>query len=101
MKGKVKPVPDEYHTLTPGLTVRNAAEAIDFYKEAFGAQERFRMATPDGRQVVHAELKVGSVFDPSGHIWMLATHVEDLSPEEMRERARQAMEKMLQEAGRP
>jgi uncharacterized glyoxalase superfamily protein PhnB len=45
--------------------------------------------------------RVGSLFDPSGHIWMLATHVEDLSPEEMRERARQAMEKMLLEVGRP
>jgi PhnB protein len=44
--------------------------------------------------------RVGSVFDPSGHIRMLATHVEDLSPEEMPERSRQAMQNMLQEAGR-
>lgn len=164
MKSKVKPIPDEYRTLTPALTVHNAAAVIEFYKKAFGAQERFRMSTPDGRQVVHAELKIGdslfmlsdempgqecrspqslggttvgfyvfvedvdaaferavaagatvkmpvqdmfwgdrtgSVTDPSGHIWTLATHVEDVGPEEMRKRGREAMEKMLQETGHP
>ena len=36
----VKPVPDGYHTITPALTVRDAARAIQFYKDAFGATER-------------------------------------------------------------
>jgi hypothetical protein len=39
MAKKVKPVPDGYHTLTPALVVRGAAEAIEFYKKAFGAEE--------------------------------------------------------------
>jgi PhnB protein len=54
----VKPIPDGYHTLTPFLTVRDAARAIEFYKEAFGAQERGVMKGPDGK-VMHAELKIG------------------------------------------
>jgi PhnB protein len=164
MKREVKPIPDEYRTITPALTVRHAAEAIEFYKEAFGAQERSRMTTPDGKWVIHAELqigdslfmlgeempgmehrspqslggasvgfyvyvedvdtvferavaagatvkepladmfwgdRVGTVLDPSGHVWMLATHVENVDPEEMRKRGQQAMEKMLQGAERP
>ncbi|MFZ0807956.1 MAG: VOC family protein, partial [Candidatus Sulfotelmatobacter sp.] len=54
----VKPIPDEYHTLTPFLTVRDALRAIEFYKAAFGAQERGVMKAPDGK-VMHAELKIG------------------------------------------
>jgi PhnB protein len=54
----VKPVPDGYHTLTPFLTVHDAARAIDFYKQAFGAQERGVMKGPDGK-IMHAELKIG------------------------------------------
>ncbi|MBN1362340.1 MAG: VOC family protein [Sedimentisphaerales bacterium] len=162
MKGKVKPIPDEYHTLTPTLTVSDATQAIEFYKEGFGAEERFRMPTPDGKHVMHAELKIGnsiimlsdemggmdcrspqsyggtpvafyvyvedvdaafdravsagaivkmpvenmfwgdrigSVVDPSGHVWTLATHVEEVSPKEMEKRGREFMEKMMQGAG--
>jgi PhnB protein len=54
----VKPVPDGYHTLTPFLTIRDAARAIEFYKQAFGAEERGVMKSPDGK-VMHAELKIG------------------------------------------
>ena len=54
----VKPIPDGYHTLTPFLTVRDAVRAIEFYKEAFGAQERGVAKGPDGK-VMHAELKIG------------------------------------------
>jgi PhnB protein len=54
----VKPVPDGYHTLTPFLTVRDAARAIEFYKAAFGATERGVMKGPDGK-IMHAELKIG------------------------------------------
>ena len=52
------PIPKGYHTVTPTLTVRNAAEAIEFYKKALGAEEVMRYASPDGK-VSHAELKIG------------------------------------------
>lgn len=54
----VKPIPDGYHTITPALTIRDAARAIEFYKQAFGAQERGVMKGPDGK-VMHAELVIG------------------------------------------
>jgi PhnB protein len=54
----VKPVPDGYHTITPALTIRDAAKAIEFYKTAFGATERGVMKGPDGK-VLHAELMIG------------------------------------------
>jgi len=58
MAGQVRPIPEGYHTLTPYLTVKDGARAIEFYKRAFGAQEKFRMAGPDGR-LAHADLKIG------------------------------------------
>ena len=54
----VKSIPEGYHNVTPYLYVRNAAGAIDFYKNAFGATEIMRMPGPDGR-IVHAELRFG------------------------------------------
>jgi len=54
----VKPIPEGYHTITPFLTVRDAARAIEFYKQAFGAVERGVMKGPDGK-VMHTELKIG------------------------------------------
>jgi PhnB protein len=152
----VKPVPDGYHTLTPFLTIRDAAKAIEFYKAAFGAQERGVMKAPDGK-VMHAELKIGDSIvmlsdefpdfgsispqalggsasglhiyldnvdaafdravkagaqvempvmdqfwgdrfgrlkDPFGHKWSIATHVKDMSPEEMNQSMKDAMAKM-------
>src|ERR1051326_7816958 len=53
-----KPIPEGYHALTPSLAVENAAEAIEFYKRAFGAKERMRMETPMGT-ILHAELVIG------------------------------------------
>jgi PhnB protein len=58
-KKRVKPVPAGYHSVTPYLTVRDGSRAIDFYKHAFGAVEKARMAGPDGKTVMHAELKIG------------------------------------------
>ena len=58
MPAKVKPIPDGYRTITPYLSIKGAANAIDFYKKAFGATEIMRMAEPDGR-VGHAEVLVG------------------------------------------
>ena len=54
----VKPIPDGYHTITNYLIVNDAKAAIEFYKQAFGATEQFRLPMPDGR-VGHAELKIG------------------------------------------
>jgi PhnB protein len=152
----VKPIPEGYHTVTPYLAVDDAAEAIEYYRRAFGANERVRMAASDGR-IGHAELEIGdslvmlsdpfpqattrspkelggtsvsvfmyvedvdaivkravdagatitmevadqfwgdrfgSVQDPFGHSWSIATHVEDVPPEEMAERAKAAMAAM-------
>src|ERR1041384_6736800 len=59
MINRAKPIPDGFHTVTPYLIAKNASQAIEFYKRAFGAQERFRMPMPDGR-VGHAEITVGN-----------------------------------------
>jgi PhnB protein len=59
MTAKAKPIPDGFHSVTPYLTVRNAAQAIEFYKRAFGAQERVRLPGPDGK-VAHAEIMIGN-----------------------------------------
>lgn len=58
MAGKVKPIPEGYHTATPYLIVNGAANAIEFYKKAFGAKELFRMVQPDGK-IGHAEIRIG------------------------------------------
>ena len=58
MSGKVKPIPDEYHGATPYLSVTGAAEAIEFYKTAFGARETMRMPAPGGK-IGHAEIRIG------------------------------------------
>jgi len=149
MSDKVKPIPEGYGAVTPYLIVDGAARAIEFYKEAFGAEETFRMEGPGGR-VGHAEIKIGDshvmladehpemgargprsfggspislllyvedvdatvsraveagakltrpvanqfygdrtggLEDPFGHAWYVATHVEDVSEEEMKKRA--------------
>ena len=152
MTSAVKPIPDGYHTLTPYLIIKGAAEAIAFYKSAFGATELFRMPQPDGK-IGHAEIKIGdspimladespemghvgpktvggcpislmiyvedvdavfnkaivegatqqrpvedkfygdrsgSLLDPFGYVWHIATHKEDVLPEEMERRAKAA-----------
>ena len=58
MANSVKPIPEGYHTLTPHLVCRNADRAIEFYKQAFGAQEYLRMPGSAGK-ITHAELKIG------------------------------------------
>ncbi len=137
-----KPIPEGYHALTPSLAVDNAAQAIEFYKRAFGAKERMRMMGP-GDMIGHAELEIGDsvlmladpmpqstvkppkalggtsvgiflyvedvdvpvedqfwgdrfgvVADPFGHQWQIATHKEDLTPEEIMERGKTAMAAM-------
>src|SRR5258708_27385216 len=55
-----KPIPDGFYTITPHLIVSDAAKAIEFYKKAFGAEEIERFMTPDGKAVMHAQLKIGN-----------------------------------------
>lgn len=54
----VKAIPEGFHTITPGITCKNAAAAIELYKKAFGAREINRMAGPGGN-IMHAELQIG------------------------------------------
>ncbi|HET6147644.1 MAG TPA: VOC family protein [Polyangia bacterium] len=151
MAQPAKPIPAGFHSLTPYISVKGAAEAIAFYRAALGAEELYRLDMPDGR-VGHAELRIGdsrlmladempdmpdavarsprtlggttfglhvylpdvdaafrraieaggaikrpvedqfygdrsgTFADPFGHVWTLATRIEDVSPEEMRRR---------------
>ncbi|MGI9533892.1 MAG: VOC family protein [Thermodesulfobacteriota bacterium] len=149
----VKPIPEGFNSVTPHLVVKGAAEAIEFYKKAFGAEEMVRLPGPDGNSLMHASLKIGnsvvmlvdefpdmgclspnstngtpvtvhlyvhdvdSVFakaiesgaketmplentfwgdrfgkleDPYGHSWSIATHIEDLTPDQIMENAAKA-----------
>ncbi len=148
MAGSVKRVPEGHHTITPHLVCRGAANAMAFYKKAFGAEEIMRMSGPDGQSIMHGEMKIGdSIFfvndefpgmcvspqglngspvtihlyvedcdavfnraaaagaqpampladmfwgdryglliDPFGHRWSVASHIEDVSPQECMKR---------------
>src|SRR5262249_44278065 len=63
------PVPEGFHTVTPHLIFDNAAQAIDWYKKALGAEEKARAVAPDGK-IMHAELQIGNsrimLNDPMG-----------------------------------
>jgi PhnB protein len=58
MTNKAKSVPEDYHTATPYLILKDAASAIEFYKQVFGATELARLVQPDGK-IGHAEIKIG------------------------------------------
>ena len=153
----IKAIPEEYNSVTPIFMFKDARKAIEFYKRAFGAQEQFAMPGPDGKGVMHAELRignsivmmgeecqqnptksaetigsspvsfylynenvdeafrkavdaggkaltpvqdmfwgdrVGTVQDPFGYSWMLATHTKDLTPQEIQEGAQKAFANM-------
>jgi PhnB protein len=70
MASTVKPIPEGFHTATPYIVCKRAADAIEFYKKAFGAVEVMRMAGPDGR-IGHAEIKIGD-----SHIMLSDEHPE-------------------------
>jgi PhnB protein len=59
MANAKSPIPEGFHTVTPQLIVDNAAQAIDWYKKALGAEEKARAAAPDGK-IMHAELQIGN-----------------------------------------
>jgi len=56
---QVKKIPDEYHTITPVLVVKDGLKAIEYYKKVFGAIDKGIMMMPDNKTVAHAELKIG------------------------------------------
>jgi PhnB protein len=149
----VKAIPDGYSSVTPYLIVKGAAQALDYYKMAFDAEELLRFPTPDGK-IAHAEIQIGNarlmladespqmgnnspatlggsgtglmlyvtdvdstferavsgggkvkqelknqfygdrsgtITDPFGHTWTIATHVEDVAPDELKRRMQEAM----------
>jgi PhnB protein len=59
MSTTINPIPEGFHTLTPAINVNGGADAIDFYKRAFGAVERYRMPGPGGA-IMHAEIMIGN-----------------------------------------
>lgn len=149
----VKPIPDGYHCVTPYLIVKGAADAIEFYKQAFDATEIMRLPGQEGK-VAHAEIQIGdsrimladecpemnalapqapgssgvgiclyvenvdemfaqataagakvqrpltdqfygdrsaTLEDPFGHVWTIATHIEDVPPDEINRRMEEMM----------
>ena len=145
MNAAVKPIPEGMHSITPHLVCDGAAEAIEFYKKAFGAVETARMPGPGGK-LMHAAVRIGDsnvmlvdefpdfqsfgpnklggssvtihlyvpdvdatfaqavaagasvrlpvtdmfwgdrygqIIDPFGHVWSIATHTQDMTPEQM------------------
>jgi uncharacterized glyoxalase superfamily protein PhnB len=56
---KVNPVPQGLRTLTPSMTIKGCAKAIEFYKHALGAEQLMLAPSPDGKAVWHAELRIG------------------------------------------
>jgi PhnB protein len=95
----VKPIPEGYHTLTTYLTVVGGTTAgVFMYVEDVDAVVKQAV---DAGVTVKLELadqfwgdRFGTVADPFGHVWSIATHVEDVPPAEMAERAKQAMAAM-------
>jgi PhnB protein len=155
----VKPIPDGFNSVSAYLIVKNAAEALDFYKQALGAEPGVRMTGPDGKSTMHAEMHIGNstvllsdenpqwgaqspetlggspsslhvyvedadalfkraveagcevvapimdafwgdrygkLKDPFGHQWGIATHIEDVPPEDMGKRAEKWFASMQQ-----
>lgn len=94
-----RPIPEGMRTVTPQLVCAGAADAIEFYKRAFGAVEMARLPGPQGR-VMHAMIRIGDSavmlvdempeWGALSHHWPVATHVRDVSMEEMQ----QAMKNM-------
>lgn len=79
-----KPIPDGYDALIPSLIVRDAARAIDFYRDVFGATELMRMNYPDSPKIAHAELKIRAhvlmLGDENAQMGVLAPQPSETSP---------------------
>jgi PhnB protein len=62
MSKSTQPIPPGHENLIPHLVCDNCAEAIEFYKKAFGAEEISRAASVDGRKIMHAAIRIGKSF---------------------------------------
>lgn len=62
MTKSTQPIPAGHENLIPHLVCDPCSAAIEFYKKAFGAEEVFRMAAPDGRRIMHAAIRIGNSF---------------------------------------
>jgi PhnB protein len=62
MSKSLQPIPDGFHTLTVYLALPDAAKAIEFYKQALGATERYRLPGPGGQGIAHAEIQIGDTI---------------------------------------
>ena len=74
-------IPDGFHAITPHLIIKGAAEAIDFYKRAFGATElnRMPMPSPDGQMKIgHAALQIGSPLQAAARVVLTYRQLTDL-----------------------
>ncbi len=56
----VNPIPEGFNSVSAHLVLQDVAKAIEYYKQAFGAQEIFRMPGPDGESIMHAEVRIGN-----------------------------------------
>jgi uncharacterized glyoxalase superfamily protein PhnB len=86
---KVKAIPDGMRSVTPHLICAGAADAIEFYKKAFNAVEAGAKITMPLGDMFWGD-RYCKLEDPFGHHWSVATHVRDVSPDEMQD----AMQKM-------
>jgi PhnB protein len=62
MTKAIQPIPTGLENLIPHLVCNSCAEAIEFYKKAFGAEEIHRTPAPDGRRIMHAAIRIGKSF---------------------------------------
>lgn len=80
---RARPIPEGHHAITPYLRVKEAVKAIDFYRQAFGAKEMFRLAEPSGR-IAHAELEIGDsrlmISDEFPEMGLFAPHGSEEAP---------------------
>lgn len=83
MNSPVHHIPAGYKSMTPYLVMNNAKKAIEFYKTVFDAKAI--LERPVENQFYGD--RSGSIKDPYGHKWTIATHIEDVTPEEMKKRA--------------
>ena len=62
MSQSVRPIPPGQENLIPHLVCSPCTEAIEFYKKAFGAEEVYRLPAPDGRRIMHAQIRIGKSY---------------------------------------
>jgi hypothetical protein len=93
--GKVKPIPEGMHSITPHLVCAGSSDAIAFYTRAFGAVAAGARVIMPVADMFWGD-RYGVLEDPFGHRWSIATHIRDATPAETQD----AMTKMAAESPR-